>query len=162
MFRTMRRAKQQLSDEETIEILKNNTAGTLALLGDDGYPYSLPISYAYVDHKLIFHSALTGHKIDAIQNYEKASFSVIDQDQIIPEKYTTCFRSAIVFGKIQILDNENEIRNTINILAEKYRPGYEYEREKEINVEFPRLCVMIMDIEHMTGKQSKELMNKNM
>ena len=94
-FREMRRKRQQLSDEESISILQKATAGTLALLGDNGYPYAVPISYVYADSKLYFHSALSGHKIDAIKNYDKASFCVIDKDDVQPEKYTNTFGCAL-------------------------------------------------------------------
>lgn len=55
-FREMRRKRQQLSEEESIGILQKATAGTLALLGDNGYPYAVPISYVYANGKLYFHS----------------------------------------------------------------------------------------------------------
>ena len=92
-FREMRRKRQQLSREESVAILQKSTSGTLALLGDDGYPYAVPMSYVYNEGKLYFHSALTGHKIDAIRKCDKASFCVIEQDDVQPEKYTTFFRS---------------------------------------------------------------------
>ena len=96
-FREMRRKRQQLSKEESIAILEKATAGTLALLGDDDYPYAVPISYVYHEGKLYFHSALAGHKVDAIRKCENASFCVIEQDDVQPKKYTTFFRSVIAF-----------------------------------------------------------------
>lgn len=159
MFREMRRKRQLLSEKETIDILNRNTAGTLALLGDDDYPYSVPISYIYHDGKIIFHGAKTGHKVDAIKKCSKASFSVIDKDQIVPERYTTYFRSVIVFGKIKIIEDKEEMINAVDILAQKYRPGFDKERKAEINHELPALCVMELDIEHMTGKEAIELVN---
>ena len=104
MFREMRRFKQLLPQETAIEILNRNTSGTLALIGDNDYPYAVPISYVYIDGKLYFHSAKSGHKIDAIIKHEKASFCVIDQDHIVPEKYTTYFRSVIAFGKVHLVE----------------------------------------------------------
>ena len=92
-FREMRRKRQQLAEEESIAILEKATAGTLALLGDNDYPYAVPISYVYHEGKLYFHSALAGHKVDAIHKCDKASFCVIEKDDIQPEKYTTFFRS---------------------------------------------------------------------
>ena len=97
-FRDMRRKRQLLSEEDSIDILTKATAGTLALLGDNDYPYAVPISYVYQERKLYFHSALAGHKVDAIRKCDKASFCVIDKDEVHPEKYTTYFRSVIAFG----------------------------------------------------------------
>ena len=80
----------------------HGTSGVLALAGDNGYPYALPISYVYSDGKIYFHSAKSGHKIDAVKRCEKASFCVIAEDNIIPEEYTTYYKSVIVFGKLKI------------------------------------------------------------
>ena len=104
----MRRRRQQLPDSEALAILQNATSGTLALLGDNGYPYAVPISYVYHDGKLFFHSALAGHKVDAIRACDKASFCVIQQDDVRPEQYTTYFRSVIAFGRVHIVENEEE------------------------------------------------------
>ena len=109
MFREMRRDRQQLSQADAEEILKKNTGGTLALVGDEGYPSAVPMSYVYSDGKLYFHSADTGHKIDAVARHEKASFCVIDQDLIVPEKYTTFFRSVIAFGRIRRIEDPEEM-----------------------------------------------------
>ena len=122
MFKEMSRKKQILSNKENIEILEKGTSGVLALLGDNEYPYAVPISYVYENSKVYFHSAKAGHKIDAIRKCSKASFCVISQDEIVPEEYTTYFRSVIVFGKIRILEDKNEIRETIEKLAIKYYP----------------------------------------
>ena len=105
-FRQMRRKRQQLSNEESIAILEKATAGTLALLGDNDYPYAVPISYVYHEGKLYFHSALAGHKVD--RKCDKASFCVIEQDDVQPKKYTTFFRSVIAFGRIHIIEDEQE------------------------------------------------------
>ena len=79
MFREMRRSRQQLSEKESMEILENGTAGVLALSGDEDYPYAVPISYVYCGSRLYFHSAVSGHKIDAVQKSNKASFCVISR-----------------------------------------------------------------------------------
>ena len=106
MFREMRRKKQVLPEEVCTSILNRGTSGVLALMGDEGYPYAVPMSYVYDDGKLYFHCAKEGHKLDAVRRCSKASFCVIDQDQIVPEEYTTYFRSVILFGTIRILEGE--------------------------------------------------------
>ena len=158
MFREMRRKKQKLSKEECDRILYDGTSGVLALHGDDGYPYTVPISYVYDGEKLWFHSAKSGHKIDAVLKNDKASFCVIDQDQIVPEEYTTYFRSVIAFGRIHIPEDDTEKRSAIEKLALKYSPDDTDEnREKAIEREWNPLCILEMEIEHLSGKQAIEL-----
>ena len=158
MFREMRRKKQKLSKEECDRILYNGTSGVLALHGDNGYPYAVPVSYVYNGEKLLFHSAKNGHKIDAILKNAAASFCVIDQDQIVPEEYTTYFRSIIAFGRIRILEDDTEKRSAIEKLAVKYAPDDTAEnRDKAIEQEWKPLCMMEMEIEHLTGKQAIEM-----
>lgn len=160
MFRPMRRFKQELTEEEIEIILNKNTSGTLALLGDDGYPYSLPISYVYDNDVLYFHSAKTGHKIDAIRACNKASFSVIDQDVIVPEKYTTHFKSVLSFGRISILEDPEEISHAMHAIGTKYGTGNAEDLEKEVQKTAPAVCAIKMEIEHITGKQCIELVKK--
>ena len=116
MFREMRRKKQLLTPEERAAVLHRGTSGVLALAGDDGYPYAVPMSYVYDGAKLYFHCAKSGHKLDAIRRNCKASFCVIDQDQIVPEEYTSHFRSVIVFGTMRILEDDGEKRAAIEAL----------------------------------------------
>ena len=156
-FRAMRRKRQQLSEEESIEILRKATAGTLALLGDGGYPYAVPISYVYANGKLYFHSALSGHKVDAIRIFDKASFCVIEKDDVQPERYTTFFRSVIAFGRIHIIEDEQEKLETARLLGDRYNPNQEEALQKELEHGFTRMLMIRFDIEHLTGKLAIEL-----
>ena len=160
-FREMRRKRQQLSEEESIDILQQATAGTLALLGDNGYPYAVPISYVYANGKLYFHSALSGHKIDAIKNCDKASFCVIDKDDVQSEKYTTYFRSVIAFGRIHIIEDEQEKLETARLLGDRYNPNQEDALQKELEKGLSRMVMIRFDIEHLTGKEAIELMKQH-
>ena len=158
MFREMRRKRQKLAKEKCDDILYRGTSGVLALHGDDGYPYAVPISYVYTGKKPWFHSAKAGHKIDAVLRDAKASFCVIDQDRIMPEEYTTYFRSVIAFGTIRILEDEAEKRTAIEQLAVKYAPDdSEENRSRAIEQEWKPLCMLEMEIEHLSGKQAIEL-----
>ena len=158
MFHEMRREKQALNPDQCAVVLRRGTSGVLALSDREDYPYALPISYVFDGEKLYFHSAVTGHKLEVIRKNPKASFCVIDQDDIVPEKFTTYFRSVIAFGTIRILQEEEEKRLAIEKLAEKYSPKETVEsREKEIRSEWPRLCMLEMTIDHLTGKEAIEL-----
>ena len=159
MFREMRRKKQLLAEEISRGILERNTSGVLSLMGDEGYPYGVPLSYVLAGDKFFFHCAKTGHKIDAIRREEKASFCVIDQDKIVSEEYTTYFRSVIAFGRVHILESDEEKLHAIRILARKYSGDQGEEGiNQEIGKSFANLCMLQFDIEHLTGKEAVELM----
>ena len=160
-FREMRRKRQQLTESESISILEKGTSGTLALLGDGGYPYAVPISFVYHEGKLYFHSALSGHKVDAIRNCDKASFCVIDQDEVHGERYTTYFRSVIAFGRIHIIEDEKERLTAAKLLGNRYNPNQDEALQKELNQGLHRMLVLCLDIEHLTGKMAIELTKKN-
>ena len=160
-FRAMRRKRQQLSEEESVAILKKATAGTLALLGDNDYPYSVPLSYVYHEGRIYFHSALAGHKVDAIRKCDKASFCVIEQDDVQPEKYTTFFRSVIAFGRIHIIEDEHEKLETARMLGNRYNPNHDEALQKEIEGGLSRMLMIRFDIEHLTGKEAIELMKQH-
>ena len=162
MFRAMIRSRQALSREDCVAILTKEPRGVLSLLGDGGYPYGVPLDHWYCeeDGKIYFHCGKRGHKIDAIRHCDKASFCVIEQDEIIPEKYTTYYRSAIAFGKVRILEDDAEIRGAICQLAGKYRPGHEADRMGEIEKELPALCMFVLEVESMTGKEAIELVRR--
>jgi nitroimidazol reductase NimA-like FMN-containing flavoprotein (pyridoxamine 5'-phosphate oxidase superfamily) len=161
MFREMRRKKQQLSEEACIHVLEKGTSGVLAVYGEDGYPYAVPLSYVYDNHKLYFHSALSGHKIDSIKGNAKVSFCVIDQDQVVAEEYTTYYRSVIAFGTAKILESESEKRNTLEVLAAKYSPEQVQGRKQEINKSIHHLSMIELSIDYISGKEAIELVQKN-
>ncbi|MBU5434568.1 pyridoxamine 5'-phosphate oxidase family protein [Pseudoflavonifractor sp. MSJ-37] len=158
MFRDMRRKRQLLSPEACAAVLEQGTSGVLAVNGDGGFPYAVPLSYVYEGGRLWLHCAKEGHKMDAIRRDPKVSFCVVDQDQIVPEEYTTYFRSVILFGTARILEDEDEVRAAIDALARKYHPaGTQEHRQAAIDRELPLLCVVELQIEHMTGKEAIEL-----
>lgn len=155
MLPEMRRKTQQLPQAEAEELLRAGSSGVLALAGNEGYPYALPISYVYHEGRLYFHCAPTGHKLDAIARCPKASFCVIAQDDVVPELYTTRYRSVIAFGSIRRLEDEQEIITALDVLGRKYAPGLD--PSAEIAKSLPRVCVLEMTIDHLTGKEGIEL-----
>lgn len=159
-MREMRRFKQALTPEECDIVLGRNTSGVLAVTGDGGYPYAVPLSYVWRDGKLYFHWAVSGHKLDAVRSDDRASFCVVDQDEIVPEKYTTYYRSVIVFGRVRILDDPDEKRRAIEALSQKYRPGFPEAMAAEIQGAWDRFCIAELSAEAVTGKQARELVGK--
>ncbi len=156
----MRRKKQRLDDDECLAILDAATSGVLSVLGDDGYPYGVPLSFVRVGSTLVFHSAATGHKIDAVKAHPKASFTVVAQDIVVPSEYNTHFRSVIAFGQVRIVEDRDEKLTLLRALGDHYWPGHDDELEAEIAPRFDRMHVLAFDIEHLTGKQSLALMGQ--
>ena len=155
----MRRFKQQLTENETVGILRTSTSGVLSLCGDDRIPYGVPLSHVYDNEKLYFHSALMGHKVDLIRQNENASFTVIAKDEIHPEKYTTYFQSVLAFGKVRIIEDEYRKKEILEILGRRCNPTDPEGLSKEIRHGINRCLVLEMDIEKLTGKQAIELVN---
>lgn len=156
MFREMRRQKQEMSRDRCLEVVKRGTSGVLAVLGDEGYPYAVPLSYVYKDSKIYFHCAKNGHKTDAIAKNNKVSFCVIDQDTVVPEEYTTNYRSVIVFGKARILEGK-EKENALLELILKYVPGGEEKHREVMEKDLSRVCMLELSVEHMTGKEGRNI-----
>ena len=157
MFREMRRKKCVLKTETAEKILREGSYGVLALTGDDGYNYAVPINYALDDGKIYFHSALSGHKIDAIKNNCKVSFCVVDKHEVISEEFTTYFSSVIAFGKIRISNDDAEKTHALELLADKYCLNADKNlREKEIS-RINAVKILILEIEHLSGKAAREL-----
>ncbi|MBQ9321780.1 MAG: pyridoxamine 5'-phosphate oxidase family protein [Eubacterium sp.] len=156
----MRRIRQQLPEEECIEILKRASDGVLALNGDAGYNYAVPLNFAYKDGCIHFHCAKKGHKIDAIRRNPRVSFCVVDANDVDAEGMATDYRSVILFGYARILEDPEEIRASARLIGEKYSSAYRSAYEAEIDREFPALACVEIRIEHITGKEGKALAEK--
>lgn len=155
MFREMRRGKQLLSKEDTVAVMDRCTNGVLACLGDEDYPYAVPLSYVYYNDKIYFHSAKAGHKIDAMSKNPKVSFSVIDEDTIVSEEYTTYFRSVIAFGKARIVEGD-EWLGAFKALVEKYSGDQPKEAKHKEITGCTQTYIVAIDIDHITGKEAIE------
>ena len=155
MFREMRRKKQELSKDECIEILTNEPRGVLALLGDDDYPYAIPMSHVYDNGKIYFHGARQGHKHDAAEKCDKVSYCVLNKGTRNEGEWWYTFKSVIVFGRIRILDDENERIEKLRKLGNKFFPSAQ-ETEDEINRLLHKTEVFEITVEHMSGKIVKE------
>lgn len=157
MFRKMRRFKQQISEEECREILKQEPRGVLSLIGDDGYPYGIPMDHWYSeeDGKLYFHGAKEGHKIDSIQKCDKASYCVYDEGFRKEGEWALNIKSVVVFGRIRpILDMEKSMK-ICRELCGKFTEDQEY-IEHEVKHAGPRVLCLEFTPEHMTGKLVNE------
>ncbi len=157
MFRKMRRFNQQIPSTKCEEILKNEWRGVLCVLGDNGYPYGVPMNFFYDedDNALYFHCAKEGHKIDAIKAHNKVCFTVYDQGVKRENHWSKDFNSVVIFGKISIVEDMTIAENKMINFAKKYFPDHS-EISAEMEKHFKNMLCLKLLIEHMTGKQINE------
>lgn len=155
MARTMRRFKQQLPSEEVHRILKSGKYCVLAVSCDDDYPYAVPVNYVYDGTAVYIHSAAQGHKIDALRRNPKCSLCVVDKDDVIPEEFTSYFRSIIVFGEAKFIESTDEKIAALRLLGDKYSPGID--PQAEIDRFIKTVCIIKISIESVSGKEAIEL-----
>ena len=154
-FRPMRRFKQQITDDECLAILNSAYRGTLAVLGDGGYPYALPINFVFYEGKIYFHCAMAGHKLDAIRLCDKASFCVISEPLKEEGSWWYHVKSVICFGRICEINDPEQKEKLLRRLGEKYFPeGYDIDADMRKNSS--QAIVLEFSIDHMTGKRVRE------
>ena len=154
MFRQMRRFKQQLSQEECDQILEEGRRGVLAVHGEDGYPYGVPINFLYENGKVYFHGAKTGHKIDALKADNRVSFTVYDEDVQVAGKLGLDVRSVIVFGRIALMESTTETLEITRRLGEKHDPA-DFVADEIARVG-KNVQMLELTVDHMTGKRVNE------
>jgi len=157
MFREVIRKKQILPQETCLQVLKNEVRGVLSVIGDDGYPYGIPMNHWYneEDGNLYFHSGMAGHKVDAMKRCHKASFCVIDKGTQKDDDWALTFQSVVVFGKLKIVDDPKTAIDMIRKLSYHFTDREEY-IEKEIRMAAARTLCFCLVPEHITGKWVNE------
>lgn len=150
-FRDLKRKDRQTDDKMISDILEKGEYGVLSLIGDNGYPYAVPVSYAYYNKAIHFHCAKSGHKIDAIRACNKVSFCVVTDTEVLPEDFSTKYKSVIAFGKAEEISGE-EKKIALMKLIEKYSVGFIEKGRDYVEKEQNDTVVVKILIEHITGK----------
>lgn len=157
MFRELRRKNQALGPEECFRILQETSYGVMALQGDAGYPYAVPLNHACMDGKLYFHGAVQGHKIDAIARCDKASYCVTEASDVDSENYSTRFRSVIAFGRVRVVQEDALKRRALKAIGDRFCPDTPEKTEAEIAGAIGHTAVLEFSMEHISGKESRAL-----
>lgn len=152
MFREMRLKDQQLDAAEANEIMNRCTNGVLSINGDNGYPYGVPVSYAYADGRIYFHCAREGYKVDLLKKDPHVSFTVVAQDDIIPEDFNTLYISAIAFGRARLVDDPEEMRKIHGYIIDKYSKGHEESGGRYLDSSISEIYMVEITVDHITSK----------
>lgn len=157
MFREMRRKNQGLERAECLRILEKAENGVMALSGDDGYPYTVPLNHVLMDGKLYFHGATEGHKVDAIHRCDKASYCVIGADEVDAQNLSTRFRSVVAFGRVRMVEDVELKRRALMAVGERFAPRNMQGIIREIDESIHHTGIIELTIEHLSGKESRAL-----
>lgn len=157
MFRKVRKIKNELDEKTTKEVLKKAPRGVLALNGDDGYPYGLPLNYVYDEdnNALYFHGTKTGYKIDCIEKSPKASFTAILEEGVSDDGWSKNVSSVVAYGLLEEIEDSDFARDALEKLAQKYYPSEDL-IEKNIKANFKNTKMLAFHISYMTGKKVNE------
>ena len=157
MFRELARKNKQISDEECIKILKEETRGVLSVLGDDDYPYGMPMNHWYneEDGKIYFHCGKVGHRLDALKKHDKVSFCVYDEGYRNDGEWALNIKSVIVFGRMKVVEDLNKVVDISEKLSHKFTRDDAYIKE-EVEKYARQTLLLELTPEHICGKMVTE------
>ena len=154
MFKEMRRSDKRLTDEEMYDIMNTAEYGVLSTIGENGYPYGVPVNFIYLNGDIYFHSALTGHKLDNIAFNYKVSFCVVKDVDLIPDDFNTKYKSVIAFGDITEVQ-EIEKKDLYVAFLQKFSSGYMESGMEYIRNAGEKARIFKISVKHMTAKGKK-------
>ena len=157
MFRPIRKKKNEISVDKAKALLHSSRRGVLAVNGDDGYPYAIPINYLYDEEneKIIFHGAKAGHKVDALKKNDKICFTVFGNEMVKEEAWAPFLRSVVVFGRCHLVESQEDAIALVKKFAAKYYPNMDMVNEEAASS--GRAVQMFeIQIEHLSGKEVQE------
>lgn len=157
MFRSIRRKKNQISDEEAKKLLINEKRGIFAVNGDDGYPFAVPVNYYYdlENNRIYFHGAKSGHKVDSLRKSDKVCFTVYGNEMFKEDDWAAYVESVVVFGRCKLIEDVGMTEERIRELAMKYYPNAD-EVEMEIAKDIKAAQLYEITVEHICGKRIHE------
>ena len=157
MFRPIRKKKNEISVDKAKALLHSSRRGVLAVNGDDGYPYAIPINYLYDEEneKIIFHGAKAGHKVDALKKNDKICFTVFGNEAVKEEAWAPFLQSVVVFGRCHLVESQEDAIALVKKFAAKYYPNMDMVNEEAASS--GRAVQMFeIQIEHLSGKEIQE------
>ena len=157
MFRPIRRKNKEIGIEDAKKLLAESRRGVLAVNGDDGYPYAIPVNYYYDDaeQKIYFHGSKVGHKAEALKNCDKVCFTVYGHETVKAEAWAPFMQSVVVFGRCHPIGDAAAAEAKLRRFAMKYFPSEELANE-EISAYGKAVRMYEIGIEHLSGKEIQE------
>lgn len=153
-MREMRRKEKAMTEADVKALLVRAEYGFLSTVNEDNTPYTMPMSFAYIEDRIYLHCATEGHRLENISKNQNICFNAVDSVQLMAEKFSTKFKSVVVFGTAQVVENPEEKKKGAIAIIEKYSADYYDEGMNYIDKAFDNMKVLRIDISRMTGKQT--------
>jgi len=152
MMRPMRRKDRFATEEETLEMLNEGIYGVLSVCGNDNMPYGVPLNYAYANGAIYFHCAKTGHKLDIMNENNNVCFTVVTKSDVLANIFSSDFKSAVVFGKSYLVEDEKERQFAFEAILHKYCSDFIPSGMEHIRKAGPAALIYKVIPEEMSGK----------
>ncbi len=152
MFHPMRRRDRELAVPEAWELLRRAEWGVLSTLGEDGWPYGVPVNHVVVEGCIYIHCAQVGHKLENLAFESKVSYCTVASSEVQPAELSTDFESAVVFGRAELVAEDAEKRQALEALLARFAPQHPAEGAEAMRKEYGRTAVIRIAPEHVTGK----------
>jgi hypothetical protein len=152
MVHEMRRRDRALTEAEAWEILARAEWGVLSTLGEDGWPYGVPVNHVVQDARIYIHCAQAGHKLENLAFESKASYCAVAQSEVRPAELSTNFESAVVFGRAALVTDESEKRLALEALLVRFAPDHPDEGAEAMRKDYARTALLRLTPERITGK----------
>jgi nitroimidazol reductase NimA-like FMN-containing flavoprotein (pyridoxamine 5'-phosphate oxidase superfamily) len=139
------------------QVLEGGFCGRLATVGEDGYPYCVPLLYVWMDEELYVHNtSARGHLRTCVERDQRACFEIDEPEEVFDYGRFECdsglaYRSVILFGKIRVVDDLATKQRFCEALMSKYRPNTG--RPAGFFPRIDHITVYAMKVERMTGKE---------
>lgn len=147
--------KRFIPEEQARSILEKCSHGILCTISPDGEPYGVPVNYYYAKEEncVVFHCATAGRKLDNIMANSRVAFTVVGFEDVIPQKTTTHYESAMVFGTAEIVTDQKEKTDKLVVLCRKYGTT-ETAIKASLAKYLPATEVVKIQIQKITGKRN--------
>ncbi len=142
--------------DEARAILARADHGVLATVGEDGWPYAVPLNHVLAGDALYVHCAPEGHKLDNLAHEKRVSYCAVATSKVVPSMLSTLYESAIVFGRAAVVTNPDERQLALKHLVERFG-GSEAQLRQALRDSGPRTTVVRIDIERITGKAHRSI-----
>ena len=151
----MRRKDRQMTEDFAWEVVDRCEYAVIAMTAEDGTPYCLPVNVVREGRNIYFHSAMAGRKAESLRLHPRVCLTCVGENQVLPERYTTLYASAVAFGTARELTDAREKTEALRLLCRRYAPSHMDAVDAAMDASLGRTAVWCIAVEEITGKSNR-------